>query len=94
MKNRIQLNETEVADHTKCELGQWLANEAKVIFKGNSVINDLELMHKLLHEKIGEIIVYKNNGESAGLQQHLSAFHDFSHKVLDKLTEVEKSLVE
>ncbi len=88
----VDLNPAMASDATICALGQWINKEGQHLSQFNT-FQTLNQKHKALHQKIGEIISFKQNNDISSATQALEELTQQSNEIINLLTQLEKEVL-
>lgn len=63
IEGKLNLTESEVADHTSCELGKWYYGSGSKEFHNNEDFKKLGMIHEEFHRIIKDAVVASNKGD-------------------------------
>jgi diguanylate cyclase (GGDEF)-like protein len=76
--------------HQNCKLGQWYYNEESEIFRHNSEFEELEELHRVMHDAARELLLQKS--KVYGLSEY-RGFIKKQQEVIQKLSRLKDKLV-
>lgn len=84
-----QLAISEATSHHDCALGKWYYGEESEDFRALPSMKAVEEPHKLMHEKIREIIEGRESGNIELAEKAYTAVNELSGQVVDYLDQIE-----
>ena len=85
--------EDEIADHTKCRMGQWYSGAGKERFGSSALFTSLEQPHKEVHEAVkrnNELIMHgiHSKGISSQIVDNCKKLEDYSGELFQRLDDM------
>lgn len=86
---------SDVADHTSCEFGKWLYASGLKSLAGFPDIDELEQLHKEVHQSIRELVAMpQEKRNSPDGRQELVKFHQKCDQLVQLLEQMEQQVIE
>ncbi|MCP4407160.1 MAG: DUF3365 domain-containing protein [Gammaproteobacteria bacterium] len=86
------LAQDQAVSHHQCDLGKWIYAQGKKKYGGIPQMQQLESVHKSLHEVIKIIIDLKHSGQGDQAEQEYAKISSISRQVVELLNALEKSI--
>lgn len=88
LAGRVQLEASNVQDHTICRLGKWYFDDGRKQFGDNRTFQALDAVHAEFHSTCATAIELFKKGNKVQAQQAYSQIHQLSNKVLGMLDQL------
>lgn len=82
------LTNDEIVSHHDCNLGKWLYSEGLDKYGHLPLMQELEQVHKTLHEIIGQTVRLINSGKDQEAQRAYDEMEPVSDKIMELLDEL------
>ncbi len=84
------LSKDQVVSHEHCELGKWLYSGGRRQYGHLQEMQQLEQVHKQLHERIRRVVDLKHAGKSEQADREFQQFEPLSQQVVSLLDAIER----
>lgn len=88
LAGRLQLEASNVKDHTICRLGKWYFSDGQKQYSTNRTFQALDAVHAQFHQTCSKVIELFKQGNKIQAQQTYTQIHELSNKVLDMLDQL------
>ncbi len=82
----------QAVSHRDCDLGKWLYSTGMTSYGHLPAMQQIEPLHKQMHELVHQCISHRQNGNAAGAEQAYQQVAGLSDKIVSLLSEVEASI--
>ena len=86
------LSMDQAVSHRDCDLGKWLYSNGMTTYGHLAAMQQIEPLHKQMHELVHQCISQRQNGNAAGAEQAYQQVAGLSDKIVSLLSEVETSI--
>lgn len=86
------LSHEEVLSHTDCRLGKWIYAQGIGKYGQLKDMQQLEEIHKQLHEAIAKVVVLKGQGKYAEAEAEYEKMKQLSEKLIQTLKALDKQV--
>jgi diguanylate cyclase (GGDEF)-like protein/PAS domain S-box-containing protein len=74
-----------VMDHHQCRFGSWLDHDGRERHGKRSVFAAIDLLHREIHDRAGELLALKRSGRGAEAQARIGEIHSLRDTLLERL---------
>ncbi len=89
---KLDIDPSELVDHTTCRLGKWILNEAPEYLRKRDGFIRLEKDHETLHHLVREIIESRDTLKRDDLENKYNELLQYSETILNELVKLDRDL--
>lgn len=88
LAGKVNLDASKVYDHTICRLGKWYFSEGQQKYSGNTVFEQINVVHEQFHKTCAKIINLYQSNKTTEANELFPLIKDLSEKTLNLLDEL------
>ncbi len=79
-------------DHNKCRFSLWLASEGRLRHGGQPALNQVETLHRQVHELAAELLAMQADGQGVEAKARLHELYQLRDSMLELLTDLAETI--